>query len=100
MNEKMIGGIPVSKWRKAFALAAAIAIDKDYFSDILFYDLYPNIYEEAAAAEKAADEARLNGLEVDNAVDEVYHAKWDYVNEAFKEVFGMAREQAWRLEEN
>ena len=55
---------------------------------------------EAAAAEKAAEEARLNGLEVDNAVDAVYLAKWDYVGEAFEEVFGMTREQAWRLEEN
>ena len=93
MNEKMIGGIPVSEWRKAFALAVNIAIDQDYFSDTLFYDLYPNTDEEAAAAEKAADEAGLNSLEVSNAVDAVYHAKWDYVGEAFEEVFGMTREQ-------
>ena len=93
MNEKMIGGIPVSEWRKAFAVAVNIAIDQDYFSDTLFYDLYPNTGEEAAAAERAANEAGLNGLEVDNAVDAVYHAKWDYVNEAFEEVFGMTRKQ-------
>ena len=83
MNEKMIGGIPVSKWRKAFAVAVNIAIDQDYFSDTLFYDLYPNIHEEAAALG-----------------DSVYGAKWNYVSEAFEEVFGMTRERAWGWEEN
>ena len=100
MNEKMIGGIPVSKWRKAFALAVNIAIDQDYFSDILFYGLYPHTNEEAAAAEKAAKEAGLNSLEVDNTVDAVYHAKWDGVDEAFEEVFGITLEQIWEGEEN
>ena len=83
MNEKKIGGIPVSKWRKAFAVAVNIAIDQDYFSDTLFYDLYPNIHEEAAALG-----------------DDVYGAKWNYVKEAFEEVFGMTRERAWGWEEN
>jgi hypothetical protein len=92
MNEKMIGGFPVSKWRKAFALAVNIAIDQDYFSDTLFYDLYPNIHEEAVALGLRDDD--------EEAIDDVYNAKWDYVDEAFKEVFGMAREQAWRLEDN
>lgn len=100
MNEKMIGGISVSKWREAFAEAVAIAIEKDYFSDILFYGLYPHTHEEAAAAEKAADEAGLNGLEVSDAVDAVYHAKWDCVDEAFEEVFGMTLEQIWGGEED
>lgn len=91
MSEKMIGGFPVSKWRKAFALAVNIAIDQDYFSDTLFYDLYPNIHEEAVALGLGDDE---------EANDDLYNAKWDYVDEAFKEVFGIDREQAWRLEED
>ena len=81
MNEKMIGGIPVSKWRKAFAEAVNIAIDQDYFSDILCFDLYPNIYEEAAALRD--DEKALRNL---------YDTKWAFVEEAFKEVFNMTRE--------
>ena len=84
MNEKMIGGIPVSKWRKAFALAVNIAIDQDYFSDTLFYDLYPNIHEEAVALGLGDDE---------EAIDDLYNAKWDHVSEAFEEVFGMTRKQ-------
>ena len=64
----MIGGIPIEHWRKAFACATSIAIDKDYFSDILFYELYPNASEEDS-----------------------YDEKWNFVNEAFKEIFGVDR---------
>ena len=39
MEEKIIGGVSLSTWKKAFANTVAVAIDKDYFSDTLFYDL-------------------------------------------------------------
>ena len=64
----MIGGIPIERWREAFAYATSIAIDKDYFSDILFYELYPNASEEDS-----------------------YDEKWNFVNEAFKEIFNIDR---------
>ena len=65
MEEKMIGGISISKWREAFRELCEIAIDKDYFSDILFFDLYPDVQGEAQ-----------------------YKEKWNYAYEALKEVFG------------
>ena len=65
MEEKMINNIPLSTWKNAFAGAVAIAIDKDYFSDILFYDLNFNC----------------------NTDEEIQYA-WESVEEAFKEVFG------------
>ena len=45
-KQKMIGGVSIDRWKQAFADVAAIAIDNDYFSDILFYDLYPGTYDE------------------------------------------------------
>lgn len=81
-QQKVIGGISVERWRKAFAEAVDIAIEKDYFSDILFFDLYPNTAEEVAAMEKENKER----------VDEVYNSKWEVVGEAFKEVFGISRD--------
>ena len=63
MEEKMIGGISISKWKEAFRELCEIAIDKDYFSDILFYDLYPD-------------------------GDGEYEEKWNYTREAMKEIFG------------
>ena len=72
MEEKMIGGISISRWREAFRELCEIAIDKDYFSDILFYDLYPNTHEEADATNDC----------------NVYAEKWNYTREALKEIFG------------
>ena len=80
MNKKNVGNIPIEVWQKAFGQAVAIAIDKDYFSDTLFYDLYPNTAEEAAAA----------------GSDDVYQAKWNYVEEAFKIIFGCSSNEACR----
>ena len=51
-GRKMIGGISISRWKAAFRELCEIAMDKDYFSDILFFDLYPNTHEEAAAVDK------------------------------------------------
>lgn len=66
MEEKLIGGIPVSKWKMAFADLVEIAIDKDYFSDILTFDLY--------------EDKNIS-----------WQKKWEYTNEAFEEVFGISR---------
>lgn len=38
----MIYGVPREKWLRAFADGVAIAIDKGYFSDTLFFYLYPD----------------------------------------------------------
>lgn len=65
MEEKMINNIPLSTWKKAFADTVAIAIDKDYFSDTLFYDLNFSC----------------------NTNEEIQYA-WECVEEAFKEIFG------------
>jgi hypothetical protein len=82
---KTIGGISIDRWKMAFAEAVDIAIDKDYFSDILFFDLYPNTHEEAAAVSEENEEL----------ADEVYNTKWECVNEAFKEVFGISRNELY-----
>ena len=79
-KEKVIGGIDLSTWKQAFAQATAIAISKDYFSDILFDGLYPDTHEEAGAIDEENEEA----------IDEVYNSKWKFVDEAFKEVFGIS----------
>ena len=76
----MIGGIPIDRWKMAFAEAADIAISKDYFSDILFFDLYPNTFKEAEE-------------ENEELVDEIYNAKWEFVDKAFKEIFGVSRNE-------
>lgn len=83
--EKMIGGISIERWKRAFAEAVDIAIDKDYFSDILFFDLYPNTHEEAAAV----------GEENEELADEIYNTKWEFVSEAFKEIFGISRNELY-----
>lgn len=80
-QQKMIGGISIERWKEAFAKAAAIAMSHDYFSDILFFELYPNIDEETAAIDEEDEEL----------IDEVYNSKWEFVDEAFKEVFGIER---------
>ena len=80
-QQKKIGGISIERWREAFACAAAIAMDKDYFSDILFYDLYPGTHEEVHKVEEEDEEAACD----------IYNEKWDFVDEAFKEIFGVDR---------
>lgn len=83
MENKVIGGISLEKWKEVFGRAAAIAMDKDYFSDILFFELYPNIDEEVAKIDEEDEEA----------ICDIYNAKWNYVDEAFKEVFGFSRDE-------
>ena len=65
MKEKLIGGISLSVWKNAFADAVAIAIDKDYFSDTLFFD-----------------------LDFSNETEKDIEYAWKCVEEAFEEVFG------------
>lgn len=67
MEEKMIGGISISKWKEAFLELCEIGIEKDYFSDILFFDLYPDIPADAKYS--------------------VYQEKWNYTREALKAIF-------------
>lgn len=81
MKDKVIGGISLETWKKAFGEAVAIAIDKDYFSDILFFNLYPNTSEEVAQAEEIDEDT----------VCDIYNEKWDYANKAFEEIFGFSR---------
>lgn len=78
MEEKVIGGISLTTWKKEFANLVRIAADKDYFSDILYYKLYPNIAEETAAIDEEDEDARCD----------VYNKKWEYVYKAFEEIFG------------
>ena len=59
------------QWKKAFARAAAIAINKDYFSDILAIDLYPY--------------AEWDGeVEYEETMEEI----WSEVDKQFEELFG------------
>lgn len=62
-----IHGISKEKWVRAFADAVEVAIDKGYFSDTLFFYLYPD-----APQDTVEDFTKL----------------WSYVDDAFKEVFG------------
>ena len=78
MEEKIIGGVSITEWKKAFADLVRIAMNKDYFSDIMFYKLYPNTAAEAAAIGDDDEDAQCN----------VYNEKWDYAYEAFEEIFG------------
>lgn len=54
------------KWLRAFGMAVDIAIDKDYFSDILEFDLFPDGIKD-------------------------YEKAWAEVDAAFKEIFGFDR---------
>ena len=83
-KQKMIGGVSIDRWKQAFADVAAIAIDNDYFSDILFYDLYPGTYDEY---DKIKDENT-------DIADNIFNEKWKFVDKAFKEVFGVDRHLA------
>ena len=81
MENKMIGGISIERWKEAFAELVNIAISKDYFSDILFFDLYPNTHDEAHAIDEDDEEA----------ICDIYNEKWSYVDEAYKAIFGVRR---------
>ena len=64
--------LPREKWLRAFAVAVKIAIEKDYFSDILEYDLYP---------------------EVDSSDDQTWEEMWNHVDDAFQDIFGISRDE-------
>lgn len=81
INTKTIGNISIECWKEAFGKAVAIAMENDEFSDILFYELYPNTFEEIHHIEEEDEEAACD----------IYNEKWDYANEAFKAVFGFDR---------
>lgn len=80
MNEKnIVGGISLEAWRKAFAQAVRNNIDHGYFNDILYYHLYPEDVEEA------------NKIENEEAACAIFNEKWEFVDEAFKAIFGVDR---------
>lgn len=64
--------LPREKWLRAFAVAVNIAIEKDYFSDILEYDLYP---------------------EVDLSDDQAWEEMWNHMDDAFQDIFGISRDE-------
>ena len=66
MEEKIIGGVSLSTWKKAFVNTVAVAIDKDYFSDTLFYD-----------------------LEFNSNIEEDIDYAWKCVEEVFEEIFDL-----------
>ena len=53
-------------------MAVNIAIEKDYFSDILEYDLYP---------------------EVDSSDDQAWEEMWNHMDDAFQDIFGISRDE-------
>lgn len=75
---KLIGGIPITTWKEKIADLVRLAMNKDYFDDILFYELYPNTAAEAAAIDEDDEDAQCD----------VYNSKWEYAYEAFEEIFG------------
>lgn len=64
--------LPREKWLRAFAVAVKTAIEKDYFSDSLEYDLYP---------------------EVDSSDDQTWEEMWNHVDDAFQDIFGISRDE-------
>jgi hypothetical protein len=88
MEKITVGNVSLEKWKAAFAIAVANSFGHDDFSDILFYDLYPNTSEEAANIAEDDEEK----------ADEVYNEKWDYAYEAFKEIFGIGVSQAYNID--
>ena len=67
-----VSDLPREKWLRAFAVAVNIAIEKDYFSDILEYDLYP---------------------EVDSSDDQAWEEMWNHMDDAFQDIFGISRDE-------
>ena len=64
--------LPKEKWLRAFAMTVNTAIEKDYFSDILEYDLYPGI---------------------DSSDDQTWEEMWNHVDDAFQDIFGISRDE-------
>ena len=64
--------LPKEKWLRAFAVAVNTAIEKDYLSDILECDLYP---------------------EVDSSDDQTWEEMWNHVDDAFQDIFGISRDE-------
>ena len=64
--------IPREKWNLAFARAVAIAIDKDYFTDEVAFELFPEEWE-------AGKDEEI----------------WEEVDKAFKEFFGYDRRKCY-----
>ena len=60
------------KWLRAFAIAINIAIEKDYFLDLLEYYLYP---------------------EVDSSDDQVWEEMWNQMDDAFQDIFNISRDE-------
>ena len=82
MNEKnTVGGISLEAWKKAFAQAVSNNIDHGYFDDILYYHLYPKDVEEAHKIDEEDEEAACD----------ILNEKWEFVDEAFKAIFGVDR---------
>lgn len=69
---KEIPELPKEKWLRAFAMAVNIAIEKDYFSDLLEYYLYP---------------------EVDSSDDQVWEEMWNQMDDAFQDIFNISRDE-------
>lgn len=86
-NQKIIGGISIERWKRAFAAAAEFAMDNDYFTNILFFDLYPDTDEEVAKIDEDDEDAQYD----------VYNSKWEYAEKAFKEVFGVECRGDWSV---
>lgn len=85
MMDKKIGGISIERWKRAFAAAVEIAINKEYFNDILYDNLYPNIHEEVA------------GIEDEEVQCDIYNEKMDFAGEAFKEIFNVELYGSWGI---
>ena len=69
---KEVPELPKEKWLRAFAMAVNIAIEKDYFSDLLEYYLYP---------------------EVDSSDDQVWEEMWNQMDDAFQDIFNISRDE-------
>ena len=69
---KEVPELPKEKWLKAFAIAVNIAIENDYFSDLLEYYLYP---------------------EVDSSDDQVREEMWNQMDDAFQDIFNISRDE-------
>lgn len=79
MNEKnIIGGISLEAWKEAFAQAVRNNIDHGYFDDIVYYHLYPVVVD------------KMREMDEETVCD-ILNEKWEFVDEAFKAIFGVDR---------
>ena len=69
---KEVPKLPKEKWLRAFAMAVNIAIEQDYFSDLLESYLYP---------------------EVDSSDDQVWEEMWNQIDDAFQDIFNISRDE-------